>query len=246
MLRTLLLTAAALLATTSCTSPSSSPTAGPGAQARDYLSAQTYTSLTIEIQAVVGQEPTAAAKTGLVNFLQTYLNKPGGITIHVDTSIASPGKTSYSIADVETIEAARRTQHSSGSNLTAYFLFLDGPYSGNASGRQVLGIAHGPTSLVIFEKSIQDLSGGISQPTTAVLESTVMEHEFGHILGLTNTGSPMQTPHQDTANGKHCSNTACLMYWQVDTSDFLGNLLGGTVPQLDADCVADLHANGGL
>ncbi len=65
------------------------------------------------------------------------------------------------------------------------------------------------------------------------------------LLGLVNTGTTPQTDHQDHAHGAHCTQTSCLMYYQVDTSNFLANLLGGTVPSLDAACVQDLKANGG-
>lgn len=218
---------------------------GAGDSARDYLATDSYTSLVVEIQAVSGYRPSATAQTNLVNFLATYLNKPGGVTIHLDADIAPPGKTTYSIADVQSIEASQRTLQSAGTQAVAYFLFLDGNSTSDSSSGQILGQAYAPSSLVIYEKTIQNLSGAIGQPSRAVLESTVMQHEFGHILGLVNIGTPMQSAHQDTAHGAHCTNTACLMYWQVDTSNFVANLLGGTVPTLDSGCTADLHANGG-
>lgn len=226
-----------------CTNPSSNGP-GPGDFAREYLSESTYTSLLIEIQPVTGYSPTAGAQTALQNFLQGLLNKSGGITIQVNTAIASPGKTSYSLSDIKSLESAHRTVFNTGSQASAFILFVDGTYSGNTSS-QVLGQAHGPTSIVIYQKSIQSLSGGIGQPTRQVLETTVLEHEFGHLLGLVSIGSPTQSAHLDVHHGAHCTNTNCLMYWSVDTSNFVGNLLGGTVPSLDAACLADLHANGG-
>jgi hypothetical protein len=218
---------------------------GPGATSRDFLSDQTYTNLVVEIQAVSGFAPSAGAQTQLVTFLNTYLNKPGGITVQVDAPLASPGKTSYSLDDVRAIEAANRVSYASGTQAVAYFLFLDGASTSDSSSGQILGIAHGPSSIVMMGGTIHASSGALGQPSRQVLETTVMQHEFGHLLGLTNTGTPMVAPHQDSAHGAHCSNTSCLMYWQVDTSNFLGNLLGGTVPSLDAGCIADLHANGG-
>jgi hypothetical protein len=99
--------------------------------------------------------------------------------------------------------------------------------------------------MVIFEKTIREFSGGLGKPSATTLETTVSLHEFGHILGLTNNGTPMQSAHQDEPNGKHCNNKDCLMYWAVENSNIISTLTGGNIPQLDAQCVADLKANGG-
>jgi len=73
----------------------------------------------------------------------------------------------------------------------------------------------------------------------------VATHELGHVLGLVDLGSAMQQTHKDAAHGNHCDVTSCLMFWSVNTSDFVANLLGGTIPTPDAKCAADLTANGG-
>lgn len=78
-----------------------------------------------------------------------------------------------------------------------------------------------------------------------MVEQSVMKHEVGHILGLVNLGAPMQTNHQDAEHGKHCINENCLMYWATETGNFISNLTGSSPPQLDANCIADLRANGG-
>lgn len=62
-------------------------------------------------------------------------------------------------------------------------------------------------------------------------------------LGLVNLGSTMQTNHQ--ANGSHCNNSSCLMHYASETSDIPGFLITGSIPALDANCRADLAANGG-
>ena len=56
----------------------------------------------------------------------------------------------------------------------------------------------------------------------------------------------MQTDHQDEANGAHCDVEDCLMYWKAATSGGVGDILGmSSPPGLDAQCIADLQANGG-
>ena len=88
-------------------------------------------------------------------------------------------------------------------------------------------------------------SGGIGQVSRTKLYSTVLEHEFGHLMGLVDLGSPMITNHKDGAHGNHCNNQNCLMYYASETTDLLGFLLTGNIPALDANCANDLHANGG-
>ncbi|MCB0395390.1 MAG: membrane metalloprotease [Flavobacteriales bacterium] len=212
--------------------------------AQSFLSGDDFTKLNVEVQYVTGFAPTAATIANLKSFLEKYLNKPGGIAI-VQTEVSSSGKSVYTIDDVKAIETAHRSQKTDGSTLTAYFLFADGDYAGNAGSSKVLGIAYGNSSMVIFEKTIRDFSGGLTQPSVTTLESAVVHHEFGHILGLVNNGTPMQTAHQDAANGKHCDDKNCLMYYATETSDVVANLVGGTIPELDSRCAADLKANGG-
>ena len=108
----------------------------------------------------------------------------------------------------------------------------------------MLGFAYNNTSIAIFGEKIRDHSGSISQPATATVEGVVLNHELGHLLGLVNSGSTMQTEHQDEPHGKHCDDPDCLMYYAVRTTDFIANLLGD-MPTLDANCLDDLAANGG-
>lgn len=211
-----------------------------GAAAKDLLSAANYTSAKIEIQYMPGFQPDAAAVNNLTSFINSLINKPGSVTV-VQTQIAASGKASLTLAEIGQIEKDNRTAYTSGSQLGIYFLYTDGIYE----QANVLGVAYRNTSMSILGKTIHDNSGALGQTSRTKLESTVLEHEFGHILGLVNLGSAMQTNHQDGAHGSHCNNTNCLMYYQSETTDVLGFLLTGSIPTLDANCKADLTANGG-
>jgi hypothetical protein len=211
-----------------------------GASANDLLSAAKYSSVKIEIQYMPGYQPDAAAINNLTAFLNSLINKPGGVSI-IQTQIASAGNTVLTLNDIATVEKNNRTVYTSGSQLGVYFLFTDGSYS----DANVLGLAFRNTSMAILGKTIHDNSGGIGQTSRTKLEITVLEHEAGHILGLVNIGSPMQSNHQDAAHGNHCNNTSCLMYYASETTDILGILLTGSIPTLDANCKADLTVNGG-
>lgn len=217
-----------------------------GASAHDLLSADKYKKVVLEIQHVQGFEPQNATVNNLKSFMEQRLNKPDGITVKLTPLPASNfGKTAYSINDIAAIEEQYRQEYTTPDELAIYFFFADSRYSEDSGNSKVLGAAFRNTSMVIFEKTIQELSGGLTQPGRDKLETVVMEHEVGHILGLVNVGTNMVTPHQDAPHGHHCDNTSCLMYWGVETGDVVQNLLGTGMPQLDQNCLNDLKANGG-
>lgn len=209
-----------------------------GASANELLSGSKFTSLKIEVQYMTGFAPDAAALNQLQSFLSNYLNKPSGISV-VTKEIQPSANTTLSADQVHSIEKANRTAFTSGTEIAVYILYTNGSYTDD----KVLGVAYRNTSAAIFGKKIRDNSGGLGQVSRTKLEATVLQHELGHLLGLVDLGTSMQTPHK--ANGSHCNNQNCLMYFASETTDALGFLLSGPVPPLDANCVADLKANGG-
>jgi len=220
--------------------PASENKKAVGASANDLLSAAKYTSIRLDIQYMPGYQPDGPSVSNLVAFLNLLCNKTGGIIV-TQTPIPSGGKTMYSDADVRAIETANRTVFTTGNTLGINFIYLDGTYT----TENVLGFAYYNTSMALFGRKLFASSGGLGQPSRTKLESTIMEHEMGHLLGLVNLGSPMQTGHEDASHGKHCSNNTCLMYYQAQITDIMGPLTTGAIPVLDANCRADLRANGG-
>lgn len=215
----------------------------PGASANDLLADDTFEHLVVQIQYMEGAEPTDDGLAHLEQFLGARLNKPGGVEIRKDAApIASGGGTEYSSADVRALEEEHRTVYTSGDTLATYLIFVDGQFE----QENVLGIAYNNTSTAIFGEKIREHTGELGQPRQSMVEGTVANHEFGHIMGLVNNGTDMQQPHQDEDNGHHCDVEGCLMYFSVRTTDFLDNLVGNDAPpELDAQCLDDLEANGG-
>ncbi|MBK1895544.1 zinc metalloprotease [Chryseobacterium paridis] len=212
-----------------------------GASSNDLLNNSRYNSLLIEIQYMPGYAPDAQAVDHLKNFLSSFLQKNGGITIN-QREIQGASSSSLSAEDIRRIENTNRTVFTNGSTMAVNILYTNGQYSGSSN---TLGIAYRNTSIALFGKTIRDNSGGFGQTSRTKLEATVLEHELGHLLGLVDLGSPMQTSHKDPSNGNHCSNQNCLMYYASETTDILGFLTTGNIPQLDNNCKADLKANGG-
>lgn len=211
-----------------------------GASAFDLLSGGKYSSLKIEIQYMPGYAPDAAAISNLNSFINTLLNKPAGVSV-IQSQIASVSKSILSLDDIAAIEKTNRTAYTSGTQLSVYLLITDGSYV----DANTLGLAFRNTSMCLLGKTIHDNSGGIGQASRTKLETTVLEHEVAHLLGLVDIGSAMQTNHKDPAHGNHCNNNNCLMYYASETTDITGFLLTGNIPSLDASCRTDLQANGG-
>ncbi|HTG66568.1 MAG TPA: hypothetical protein VL859_09350 [Flavobacterium sp.] len=213
---------------------------GLGTSAHDLLSEDKFDSMIIEVVFVEGFEPSATAIENFKAFLNSRLNKSGGITVE-KRPIPSPGNTTYTNAQIIAIEDANRIHYNDGNQIAVWAFFADAKSATDTNTSVVLGTAYRNTSFVIYENTVKKLSGGAFKPSTVVLETTVIEHEFGHILGLTNSGTAMQSDHEDADHKRHCNVSTCLMYWESES----GNILGGTVPLLDAQCIADLRANGG-
>jgi hypothetical protein len=215
-----------------------------GESSFDLLSAANYKYMQVEIQYIEGFAPTQVALENMKIFLNQRLNKPAGIEF-IYSSIKSSNKSSYSITDIDAIEKSHRKIYTKKDTIGVYFFFADAGYDKDTDNSKVLGVAYRNTSMALFQKTINNLSGGIYQPERSKLETVVLLHEFCHILGLVNVGSPMQKLHQDDANGKHCDDSNCLMHYSVETGNVVSNLIGNSMPQLDLNCIKDLQANGG-
>lgn len=207
-----------------------------GSSAHDLLTASPYAALQIEIDYMPGFAVDNTVINNLVYFLNVYINKPGGIKVY-QRQIAASGKPSLSLTDIVSIEKSNRVFFTSPGNMGVHILITDGYFTTPGT----FATSYWNTSTCIFGKTIDDNSDDPGLVTKTNLLSTVMQHEMGHLLGLVNQGSPMQTNHKDATNGAHCSNTACLMYYAIQTN---ANAING-IPELDADCMNDLKANGG-
>ncbi len=214
-----------------------------GKSAHAFLSADNYESIVVEIVYVEGFRPTSQTLANLKNFMEARLNKPGGISF-TETAIPSPGTSPYTLKEIAAIETQYRTKYNSPNVLALYAFFADGQYVNDTTTSFTLGTAYRNTSFVIYERTIQYLSTNIEALNRTNLESTVILHEFCHLLGLVNFGTPMQSQHQDKAHGEHCDNENCLMYWKTERNMVTDPAISA-IPQLDANCIADLRANGG-
>jgi hypothetical protein len=216
-----------------------------GSSANDLLSDKKFKSMVIEVVYVTGFEPSTTAINNFVTFLTARTYKPNGISV-VKHAISSPGNSPYTDQEIVNIENANRTKYNNSDQIAVWAFFADGKSSKDTETSFILGTAYRNTSFVIFEQTIQQLSDSPFEPSRSLLETTIITHEFGHILGLTNLGTPLQSNHEDTEHPKHCIEKTCLMYWSSESNAGIPNMVSaGNAPQLDAQCIADLRANGG-
>jgi hypothetical protein len=216
-----------------------------GSSSNDLLSDRKFKSMVIEVVYVAGFEPSSTAINNFVAFLESRTYKPNGISV-IKRSIPSPGNSPYTNEEIVAIEDANRTKFNTSDQIAVWAFFADGKSTNDTSTGVVLGTAYRNTSLVIYEQTVQGLSDSSFEPNRSLLETAVITHEFGHILGLTNLGAALQSSHEDASYPKHCNVESCLMHWSSETGSGIANMVsGGSAPQLDAQCIADLRANGG-
>lgn len=213
-----------------------SHTLNAGKSAEDFLKKKKYETVTVEIQYMPGYRPTDTAMEDLRIFLKNHLNKSDIIILDPE-EIPSGGQDQYSSSDIRELEEQHRRHYTEDGSLASYNIFIDGEYSQD----NVIGIAYYNTSTAYFGRTIHDISGSPPlSPAREKVESTVLRHEYGHLLGLVDSGTEMQEEHQE--NGSHCSEDECVMFHTVNTTDFFSNLFDGSIPDLEAFCIADIQA----
>lgn len=224
-----------------------------GSSAQDFLTADNFISIRLEIAYVQGFKPTQTSIDGLVTFLQNRCHKPANITIKETVVAPTDDDESLDIDEIVKIEADNRTVYNTGDELAVWVFFADNKSDKDEGNSVILGTAYRNTSCIIFEKTIKNISNPINGGDLSHIESTSLHHEFGHLFGLVDLGTPMLVDHQDTtaaddgtsSPNKHCNVKGCLMYYQTVTDIFSMATGNGTIAEFDELCLADLKANGG-
>lgn len=219
-----------------------------GESAEDILSSDIYKSITVELVYSEVYRPTQESIDNLRTFITERVNKPQGINF-VERVVAQQPNDPFDIDEIKEIEDRLRTKYTEGNNIAIYVFFSNGSSTNDTQSTVTLGSAYRNTSIVIYERTLQVITEG--DPTVLpLLESTTLNHEFGHILGLTNIlNDDIHTTHEDVDHLKHCFVEDCLMYFDatnVTRSQVERMMRRMEVPQLDPLCIGDLQAKGGL
>lgn len=216
-----------------------------GASANELLSDEKFTSIRIEMVYVPGFEPSPITLDNLSGFLQERTFKPDGVSI-TTRAVASSGKAPFNIDEIVEIESDQRLLFNAGNEITVYIYFADGSNEDDSSTKVILGSAYRNTSMVIYGETLKAIASRTNALDKSMVESTIVNHEFGHLFGLVDVGSPMQVNHQDSESVAHCNVSECLMMANISFgSDILNMTDPNEIPQLEDLCIGDLQANGG-
>ena len=181
----------------------------PGEQALELLQGSPYPNLVVEVDYTPGDRPTATALNILQARLATYTAKE---SIRLVFEVIAVNGTLFSALDLLDLERAHRDEATGGDTFTLYILSISGELS-NGEGTS-LGVAYTASSLAIF----QDVIG----PSNSEIESSVLVHEVGHLMGLVNLvyNSTHRPRYEDVTHRFHSSNSSDVMFWAIESAPF--------------------------
>ena len=224
-----------------------------GSSAEDLLSDDSYRSMTVEMVYSPAYKPTQQTLDAFMTFINARVNKPDGVSF-IET-IISDQNGPFSISQIRNIENEQRTIYTQADDIAVYVYFASGNANSDTSTTVTLGSAYQNTSIVIYEKTLQEVTNNVLDDLTR-LEATTLHHEFGHIFGLVNIQNDDIHPgdtHEDPDHLKHCIIEDCLMYFEAQS--ITKNKIKAhiqrlkalqNIPSFDPDfCIQDLQAKGG-
>jgi hypothetical protein len=203
---------------------------GVGQLAPDVLRADRSSAVTVEVRAQDG----VSLRQATLDHLTGVLRSVTGKAVSVDPGPAVPGGAREWSADDLRAEADRDgTRPQGGGAVVLRILVVHGSLGGDTG---VLGVSVRGDTAAIFVDQVE--ASGSVLTGSASIESAVVTHEAGHLLGLVDLF--LHTGRQDPDHPGHSTNQGSVMYWAVESS-LVGQLLGGGPPQdFDADDLADL------
>lgn len=159
------------------------------------------------------------------------------------------GAESYSSSEIVALAERFRDEASEGTTQSYYVLFLDGLFRIDDEAQSgILGVSIGDTGIIaMFKPVIENI--GLVEATRAFGEQTVLIHELGHAIGLVNRGIALQSEHHDEANGAHCTNPDCVMYYQNEGAEEIVSFIQSAITRgdrvlFDDACLQDVDAAG--
>lgn len=220
----------------------------------------TATRVVFEIDYQAGAEPYVGdnlafgPQWGLFETNVAKLFEGTGKTIQVPTTLDRMERlddiagSDHDANDILAIADRHRAVQTEGDVLSYYVVWLDGYFSeAGARRNDVLGVSVGRGVIGMFKPVIAKSVLPLLPTIPRVVEQAVLVHEVGHAFGLVNHGVPLASAHQDVANGAHCANKDCVMYFSVDGTeaalDFVQKrVLSSNTVLFDDACLADVAA----
>ena len=218
------------------------------------------TTLAIEVDYATNAQPASANDGALYDLVRANVGRlyqGTNVTIDIPSKVSSLEELKdvtgqdFTGEQLQAIAAKHRGQLSTATTLTFYVVYVDGYYNDGAQKRtDVLGVSLGNTGIIgMFAPVIKEVGSGGRLPiqTQRFASETTLIHEISHAIGLVNNGVALTSAHHDSANGKHCTSTECIMYYTNESTNSLRDFVtrvvrGGDSILFDSACLADIDA----
>ena len=223
-----------------------------GESAEDLLGNANFDELVIQIAYVEGFRPSDLALADLREFLLLRTFKDA--VRYEFLPLPSPNEETLTLQEIASLENENRTRYNDGRTLGLYIYFADAPSSTDDPDGNTftLGAVYRNTSMVLHESTIRELATKSAVISTAAAEAATLTHEFGHLFGLVDLGTPEINPHEDPAAANHCLEDGCLMQASLEFTQGIVKVMEEraaknltVVPDLGPECIRDLQAAGG-
>lgn len=188
----------------------------PRERVAHYLLPSPYSKLVVEVDVVQGFELDPEVAAVLVEVLDGLVDKPGGIEVVVDETLAAglaDGR--WSQEQLSALADDTFNLDVDADTVRIHVLLLDG----RAEDDDVLGISWANRHVALFKGALHlacSEGRGLSSGACRRAELGLLGHEIGHVLGLVNNGVEMVVDHEDREHPKHTNDPNCLMYWTYD------------------------------
>lgn len=182
-----------------------------GDSAMDLLSNNSFDKLLIEIAYVTGFQPTQESMNNFVFFIKQRTFKENIELVY--TQLDSPNEETLTLKEIADLESDNRTIYNNETTLAIYIYFADAPSDENNDEEDLvtLGAVYHNTSMIIHEVTVRNLASKSVLITNADIETSTLNHEFGHLFGLVDLGTSMVNDHEDSEAENHCNVQGCLM-----------------------------------
>lgn len=209
---------------------------GPvGSMNYEFLQASPFSKLVIEIDYVVGSEPTEEGRNQAFLTNNAFVDKPDGIIHSGGNSIQEKSEIRNYNEIMELVEKNRN--HYAGDDVVVlYIIFLDGEFF---ESRSALGTALNASSIAIFKDKVKQAA--TSEISESLIERSIVAHQIGHLWGLVNINYQSDIDHEDPGAPNHSKNPYSVMHWAVEHVDVAKLLWRGPSYQFDSADIDDIR-----
>ncbi len=173
-----------------------------------YLNDDRYSELLIEYNYIMGYPPSSTARESLISTIYELCEKDEVKDIVGEGIPFRLGRTKYSSEHIELLFEEYSSYERRGTLMVLNVLYLDGEWEQKSN---VLGLSFGGEYIVVFKETMYVLTQNSQNLEVEDVETSVLIHEFGHILGLVGIG--YESEHEDEDYEHHCDESAgrCVM-----------------------------------